>query len=403
MNYITRANGKQVEVQTPLPVTNIGAASNKESITGETVTFITGAAGFTGKVSLDKKPILNLTGDKVGSFWRQPKNIIDNGKGKLVSLTETDGSADIVIFTATYNLEQLFETPAVPYRAIIEVMDTSGKSLRGYIGGVAASSDSYTFTIYNTSGGTTQNWIGSLTDFTNTALASYKIYSNETSISWTTGTILTDEVVYDEGVDEMEYFDSLTNGDYGVDYERGVIYYKKDTTGTSDTIAYTIGRGGHNYIKTISATFTRPSNTTTYTANDAVNNSTSAPVIMTFSNCAAGKGGGGIIKDVRMVDSANQSTVGIFELWLFTATITMDNDNAAFTPTDAEVATARVIPLNISYAGDDTAGAGGNRLYQTDAADRHFVCASTVADLYGTLKVKNAYPPVDAEIFTVYL
>ena len=162
----------------------------------------------------------------------------------------------------------------------------------------------------------------------------------------------------------------------------------------------------YDTTKEVTATFTRPSDTTAYTANDVANNSTSAPVIMNFANCARDNGGGGIILDVKMNDSANQSTVGSFELWLFHTTVTMDNDNAAFTPTDAEMLTVSVvIPLTSgqSYAGDDTSGAGGNRVYQTDQANRPFLTASDDSDLYGILKVKNAYTPVSAEIFTITL
>ena len=151
--------------------------------------------------------------------------------------------------------------------------------------------------------------------------------------------------------------------------------------------------------KEISANFTRPSDTTAYAAGDAVTNSTSAPVAITFSNCARTSGGTGFITGITMIDSANQATAGSFELWIFTASPTPDNDNAVFTPTDAECETlVGIYPLTTSYVGDATSGANGNRVYESDTKVRHFTCATT--DLYGLCVVRNAYTPVSAEKFT---
>ena len=43
----------------------------------------------------------------------------------------------------------------------------------------------------------------------------------------------------------------------------------------------------------VTATFTRPANTTAYAAGDVVNDSVSAPTVITFSGCAAAPGLGG--------------------------------------------------------------------------------------------------------------
>ena len=154
--------------------------------------------------------------------------------------------------------------------------------------------------------------------------------------------------------------------------------------------------------KQISANFTRPADTTAYAAGDAVTNSTSSPAAITFSNCARISGGTGIITGCTLVDSANVATAGSFELWIFTASPTPDNDNAAFTPTDGECETlVGVYPLSTSYVGDATSGAGGNRVYESDEKLKPFTCATT--DLYGLVVVRNAYVPVSAEKFTFIL
>ena len=160
----------------------------------------------------------------------------------------------------------------------------------------------------------------------------------------------------------------------------------------------------------ISATITRPANTTQYTAGDAVTNSTSAPVAMTFSDVALSKGGGGTIADVLLVLSANNTgtLAGDFELWLFqgAAAPTADNDNAAFTPTDAECADLVAIVAfegSDSFVGTATAGAGGNVVYHPSRRALLYTCQADTKDLYGLLVVRNAYTPVTGEIFTVTL
>lgn len=151
----------------------------------------------------------------------------------------------------------------------------------------------------------------------------------------------------------------------------------------------------------ILANFSRPANTTAYAAGDAVTDSTSTPTVITFTDCARGDGRSGIITAITMVDSANQSTKGSFELWLFDTTFTPDNDNAVFTPTDAELYTLLpngVVPLTLTYVGDATSGAGGNAVYTTEVRIP-FVPVLTSRDLYGGLVVRNAYTPISSERF----
>lgn len=154
----------------------------------------------------------------------------------------------------------------------------------------------------------------------------------------------------------------------------------------------------------VTASVTRPADTTAYATGDALTNSTSAPVPLTFAGCARDAGGSGRVRFVRVVDSANQASKATLELWLFAATVTADNDNAVFTPTDAECATlVGVIALGTPVVGDATSGAGGNAVYLVDALDRGFVCATGSMDLYGLLVVRSAYTPISAEVFTVTL
>jgi hypothetical protein len=156
--------------------------------------------------------------------------------------------------------------------------------------------------------------------------------------------------------------------------------------------------------KVVSTNFTRPANTTAYAAGDAVTNSTSAPVIMTFDAVARANAGSGTVIGASLVDSANQTTKGQFELWLFDTTVTPDNDNAVFTPTDAECATLiGIVQFNLPFVGDATAGAGGNVVYIVNNLSIPFTTGASVDDIFGLLVVRNAYTPVSAGVFTVRL
>jgi hypothetical protein len=158
--------------------------------------------------------------------------------------------------------------------------------------------------------------------------------------------------------------------------------------------------GGHT--KVVTASKTRPSDTTAYASGDVIAESTSAPTVFTFSDCVRVEGGSGVIGKVTIADSANVATKLSCELWLFSATVTPDNDNAAFTPTDTEMLTAvAVVPISTAYVGDATSGAGGNALLTSGVVNLPFKCDASSKALYGVLVARNAYAPVSAEVFTV--
>lgn len=154
----------------------------------------------------------------------------------------------------------------------------------------------------------------------------------------------------------------------------------------------------------IKANLTRPADTTAYAAGDAVTDSTTAPTALTFTGCAGQDGGSGLIIGALLQDSANQATKGQFELWLFTDSPTPDNDNALFTPTDAENRTlVCIIEFSAAFVGDATSGAGGNCVYQATAINKAFRTDADDRELYGLLVVRNAYTPVSAERFDITL
>lgn len=149
--------------------------------------------------------------------------------------------------------------------------------------------------------------------------------------------------------------------------------------------------------------YTRIANTTAYTANDALSDSTHSPSALTFAGVAASAGGGGWLTGCTAIDSANESTLPQLKLYLFDGTVapTATNDNAEFNLTDAN--SQRFIgafDLNAFEAIDATSGTNGNS--KCDAAPSgvnaiRFDCGSGITDLYGLVKVTNAYTPVASE------
>lgn len=149
------------------------------------------------------------------------------------------------------------------------------------------------------------------------------------------------------------------------------------------------------------STLIRPADTNTYAAGDVIATSTSAPVAKTIT-VARVAAGTGLLMNAMLIDSAAPALAGEFEAWLFHTAPALDNDNATFTPTAAELLNlVCVIPFtsSLSYVGTSS----GNRVYQSEAIYRNFVCAAASQVLTWVLVARNAYIPVSAETFTLQL
>lgn len=152
----------------------------------------------------------------------------------------------------------------------------------------------------------------------------------------------------------------------------------------------------------ISATLTRPDDTTQYSANDQVSNSTSAPVAITFAGVARANGGSGVIVDAVCIDSANQSTKPNLRLYLFdgAAAPTANNDNAAWAPSDANMNNLiGFIEFTSWEIGTVTSGADGNCASFVSGLNIPFKCDSTIDDIFGLLVERGTYTPVATEAF----
>jgi hypothetical protein len=152
---------------------------------------------------------------------------------------------------------------------------------------------------------------------------------------------------------------------------------------------------GFGAFVTVATDVTRPADTTAYAVNDALSDSTSAPTSggFTWTSAARQSGGSGIIVDATICTSADAGTLLQGEIWIFDEATTNINDNAAFAVSDTEIkACVGKIPFTLEDAGN-------NGFYHATNLNIGFTCVGT-ANLRFLIRVKNAYTPTSAEVFT---
>jgi len=126
-----------------------------------------------------------------------------------------------------------------------------------------------------------------------------------------------------------------------------------------------------------------------YTADDNVGG------LLTFANAARLSGGGGVIKDLVIIDDAGQDAE--LELWLFDQTFTAGADNAAWAPTEAELHNL----ITIITTADGAYFAGGTPSVAVVEVARRFGCVGT--DLFGRLVTRGTPTYAATDDLTVIL
>jgi hypothetical protein len=151
------------------------------------------------------------------------------------------------------------------------------------------------------------------------------------------------------------------------------------------------------------AAYTRPADITAYADGDALSDSTTAPTVLTFANCARENGGYGHVHDLTLIVSAGAAgpTTG-FKLVLFSVAPTPTNDNDGL-----DVSAADALNCVGSYAltSSSSVGATSSRIYHNNNIEHDvlFKCAAGSKDLYGLVQVNGTYTPPNAGVFTFSL
>jgi hypothetical protein len=154
-----------------------------------------------------------------------------------------------------------------------------------------------------------------------------------------------------------------------------------------------LGFESANYSR-VSATFTRPNDTTAYAASDVVCNSTSAPAVLTFSGMARSMGGSGRILTARHTKNSTTTTGASYRLWLYRTTPTPINDNAQFPLLYANRAN-RLGFIDFSHTTGGTGSDSTSAMVTFAGID--YLCDSASMDLFGILIVTAAYTPASQE------
>jgi len=165
--------------------------------------------------------------------------------------------------------------------------------------------------------------------------------------------------------------------------------FTETTTKEVSRIALNTNAGVEITFTKVSANFNRPANATPYTANDAVNDNTTAGSVtkLSFSIAAAV----GRIYRVRIRESDQTVATPTIRLWLWDTTFTVaSGDNAAFSEPLQD--TVGFVDVAVTNAGTDDAVGYSN-------CDIPF----TGGTIYGLLQTLSGFTPASGETFTISL
>lgn len=171
-------------------------------------------------------------------------------------------------------------------------------------------------------------------------------------------------------------------------------YVAADGQGRTVSTADPLPVGGKAYRST--ATITRPSNATAYTAGDVVGDTGGSAIISLTT--AGPTAGFVIIQSASLVfsDSTVPSGMGAFRLHLYSASPTAIADNAAFDLASGERATY------MGFIDLPTPADFGSSLYtQTDYPGRLTKLGAASTTLFAELETRGAYTPVSASTVSI--
>lgn len=166
----------------------------------------------------------------------------------------------------------------------------------------------------------------------------------------------------------------------------------KNDSGSPVPVNGTVGVSGFQVVTT--ASFTRPSDTTAYAAQDVVSDSTTAPALLTFAGAARVNGGSGLILSARHLKSSTTTTGASYRLHLYRVAPTTINDNAQFTLLYANRA-SRIGFIDFNHASGGTGSDSTSAL--ATFVNLPLVCDAASASLFGILVASAAYTPTSGE------
>ncbi len=144
---------------------------------------------------------------------------------------------------------------------------------------------------------------------------------------------------------------------------------------------------------------TRPANTTSYTALDAIASSSTAPTNLIFTSITRSGGLSGYITSAIIVTDQNSCT-SRFRLHVFTSTVTAINDNAAYT---YSYANNSIRVGTITFDACSTEGSGSTAAYSVNTTIRLPFKIPSGSSLYGLLETVDSFTPASGQKFFIQL
>jgi len=153
------------------------------------------------------------------------------------------------------------------------------------------------------------------------------------------------------------------------------------------------------------ASFTRPNDTTAYTAGDLIANSTTAGSVVPMSFALGGNNNPGLtrITRARMSKTSTTVTAASFRLHLYQTSPTVTNgDNGAFTSNQAANYLGNInIDMTTTPGAKFSDGANGQGAAAAGSEMQLRLASGTT--IFGLIEAIGAYVPTALEVFTVTL
>jgi hypothetical protein len=146
----------------------------------------------------------------------------------------------------------------------------------------------------------------------------------------------------------------------------------------------------------ITASVTRPNDTTAYAAGDLVANSTTAGSVTPLSFSVARAAVLPAVTAVRLRKTGTSITNAVFRLHLFSSSPTVANgDNGAFSAS-GQAGYLGAVDVVMSQVFTDGAFGEGVPVFE----ELPFAMTANPTTLYGLIEVRQAYTPIAVEVFT---
>jgi hypothetical protein len=156
-------------------------------------------------------------------------------------------------------------------------------------------------------------------------------------------------------------------------------------------------------LATVSGNFTRPADTTAYTAGDVVSNATSGSALLSIAGCARVNQGSGYIVGARLITDKKSITPRIRVHVYNASNPTFAHDNSAVDIRYADIS-KRIGTFDLPAM---STGADSTNSTSSQAQDMNmrlpFVCASATTTLYFLFEALDAFAPASGEAFTLVL